>query len=369
MKSFFTTRNLLIIAGILILGVLIWYFASIVAYILIAAVLSLMGKPLVNLLGKVRIGKWQLPVWFKALFTLVVIWALFFAFFRTFIPLIASEAQDLSTVDVDQVMTELQGPIDGIRVWYDNLNLSDDGFAGIEQFISDKIRSVLDIKVVTNLLGTVAGTLGNILWAFFAISFITFFLLRDDRILVESMVLLLPKEYDAAMRHALASIRHLLGRYFLGILLQMTGIMTLITIGMTIIGVGFRHGIVIGLLAAILNIIPYIGPWIGAALGVILGIATHIHLDFTTELLPLVGYMALVFLIVQIIDNVIFQPVIFSNSVNAHPLEIFIVILMAGSLAGVTGMILAIPAYTVMRVFAKEFFNNFRVVQKLTEKI
>jgi len=369
MKSFFSTRNLLIIAGIIILGVLIWSFSSIVAYILVSAVLALMGKPLVNILGKLHIRNWYLPSSLKALITLVVIWVLFFGFFRVFIPLVASEAQDLSTVDVDQVMNELQGPIDGIRQWYDNLNLSDAGFADIENFIYDKIRSVLDIGVVTNLLGSVAGTLGSLLWALFAISFITFFFLRDDKIMANAMVLLLPKEYESAMRHALASIRHLLGRYFLGIILQMTGIMTLITLGMTIIGVGFRHGIVIGLLAAILNIIPYIGPWIGAALGVILGIATHIHLDFTTQLMPLVGYMALVFLTVQIIDNVIFQPFIFSNSVNAHPLEIFIVILMAGSLAGVTGMILAIPAYTVMRVFAKEFFNNFRVVQKLTEKI
>jgi len=266
-------------------------------------------------------------------------------------------------------MTELQGPIDRIRQWYDNLNLSDNGFAGIENFISDKISSLLSISMVTDLLGSVAGTLGSVLWAVFAISFITFFFLRDDKILAESLVLIVPKEYESAMRHAMTSIRQLLGRYFLGIILQMTGIMTLITIGMTIIGVGFSHGIIIGLLAAILNIIPYIGPWIGAAIGIILGIATHIHLDFTSQLVPLMGYIALVFLIVQIIDNIFFQPVIFSSSVKAHPLEIFIVILMAGSLAGVTGMILAIPAYTVIRVFAKEFFNNFRVVQKLTEKI
>ncbi|HNV51901.1 MAG TPA: AI-2E family transporter, partial [Tenuifilaceae bacterium] len=57
------------------------------------------------------------------------------------------------------------------------------------------------------------------------------------------------------------------------------------------------------------------------------------------------------------------------NSVKAHPLEIFIVLLIAGSVAGILGMLLAIPCYTVIRVFAKEFFNNFRVVQKLTEKI
>jgi predicted PurR-regulated permease PerM len=143
----------------------------------------------------------------------------------------------------------------------------------------------------------------------------------------------------------------------------------MMTLGMTIVGVGFRLGLVIGLVAATLNIIPYIGPWIAAVLGVILGVAANLDLDFATELLPLIGYITLVFAITQLTDNLVFQPVIFGTSVYAHPIEIFIVILMAGGLAGIVGMILAIPTYTVIRVFAKEFFNNFRVVQKLTEKI
>ena len=138
---------------------------------------------------------------------------------------------------------------------------------------------------------------------------------------------------------------------------------------MSIVGVGFRLSLVIGLMAAVLNIIPYVGPWIGAVLGIFLGVASHLHLDLGTQLLPMIGYMTLVFIITQVTDNTIFQPLIFGTSVYAHPIEIFIVIMMAGSLAGIVGMILAIPTYTVIRVFAKEFFNNFRVVQKLTEKI
>ncbi len=205
--------------------------------------------------------------------------------------------------------------------------------------------------------------------AFFAISFLTFFLLREDRLISEYVVTLFPKDKEKEFRHALDSVKHLLRRYFVGILLQSFGILTLITLGMTIVGVGFRLGLVIGLIAGVLNIIPYLGPWIGAVLGIILGIASHLHLDLATQLLPLIGYMTLVFAITQITDNMVFQPVIFGTSVYAHPIEIFIVIIMAGSLAGIVGMILAIPIYTVIRVFAKEFFNNFRVVQKLTEKI
>jgi len=76
--------------------------------------------------------------------------------------------------------------------------------------------------------------------------------------------------------------------------------------------------------------------------------------------------MVIVIIITQTIDNVVFQPFIFASSVNAHPLEIFIVILAAGSFAGVAGMILAIPSYTVLRVIGKEFFNNFKTIKKLT---
>ncbi|HDR67612.1 MAG TPA: AI-2E family transporter [Bacteroidaceae bacterium] len=364
-----TSRIILIVVGVVILGLLVWRFSNIVAYILVAAVLSLIARPLVRLLGKIKIWKFRIPVSIRALFTLFVIWGIFFGFFRIFIPLIANEAQDLSNIDPEQIMIRIEGPMEKLNEWYNRMNLNEEGFTSIENLVGEKIKSVLNVKLITDLIGTTAGILGNLFWAVFAISFITFFLLREEKLLSESLVLMVPKEYESEIRHALASIKYLLRRYFIGILLQMTGILTLITVGMTIIGVGFRHGIVIGLLAAVLNIIPYLGPWIGAALGVTLGVATHLHLDFSTELLPLIGYMVSVFAVTQIIDNTIFQPFIFGTSVMAHPLEIFIVIMIAGSLAGVAGMILAIPTYTVFRVFAKEFFNNFRLIQKLTERI
>jgi predicted PurR-regulated permease PerM len=137
---------------------------------------------------------------------------------------------------------------------------------------------------------------------------------------------------------------------------------------MTIVGLDFKQSLLIGLTAAVMNIIPYLGPLIGSGLGILMGLAFHIDMGIE-NLLPMAGYMAIVYMVVHLIDNFIFQPFIFGSSVNAHPLEIFLVIMMAGSIGGVTGMIVAIPAYTILRVFAKEFFNNFRVVKKLTEKI
>jgi predicted PurR-regulated permease PerM len=156
-------------------------------------------------------------------------------------------------------------------------------------------------------------------------------------------------------------------RYFIGICVEITAVMIAITIGMTIVGLGFTHALVIGLVIGLLNVIPYLGPWLGGIIGIIIGVANNLGMDLRTEMLPMAGYMLLVILIVQIIDNNLLQPVIFSNSVKAHPLEIFLVIMIAGTLAGIPGMILAVPTYTVIRVFAKEFFNTIRVVKKITE--
>ena len=368
-KYWFTPQTLLVIAGVILLGLMVWRFSSIVAYILIASVLSLIARPLVHLLGRIRIRQWRIPASIRALLTLFAIWAFFFTFFRLFIPLIAGEAQQLSTLDTTLFVEEFQAPIERMESWLNKLNLGGEEPFSLEHELQKRVADILNINVITELLATIASILGNVAWAIFAISFITFFLLREEQLISNYIVTIFPKEKEKAFLHALESVKRLLRRYFIGILLQMTGILTLVTLGMTIVGVGFRHGLVIGLLAAVLNIIPYVGPWLGAALGIILGVATHLDLDFSTQLVPLMGYMLLVFIVTQLTDNTVFQPIIFGTSVFAHPIEIFIVIMMAGSLAGIVGMILAIPTYTVIRVFAKEFFNNFRVVQKLTEKI
>ena len=357
------------ILGVILLGLMLWRFFNIVAYILIASVLSLITRPIVHLLGRIRIFKWQIPISIRALLTLFLIWTFFFTFFRLFIPLVASEAQELSTLETSTIVQEFQGPIERLELWLNKLNLGGEEPFSLQHEIQKRVAEVLNINLITEILATVAAILGNVAWAIFAISFITFFLLREEQLISNYIVTLFPKDKEQSFLHALESVKHLLRRYFVGILLQMTGILTLVTLGMTIVGVGFRHGLVIGLLAAVLNIIPYLGPWMGAALGIILGVATHLQLDLATQLVPMMGYMTLVFIITQVTDNTVFQPVIFGTSVYAHPIEIFIVIMMAGSLAGIVGMILAIPTYTVIRVFAKEFFNNFRVVQKLTEKI
>jgi predicted PurR-regulated permease PerM len=91
--------------------------------------------------------------------------------------------------------------------------------------------------------------------------------------------------------------------------------------------------------------------------------------DFQTVILPTTIYVLIGFWIVQVIDNNLSQPLIFSKSVSSHPLEIFLVILIAGFLSGILGMIIAVPLYTILKVIGKEFFPENKVIQLFTKNI
>lgn len=347
----------------------IWYFRSIVAYILIAAVFSLIGRPIVDFLNKIKLWKFHLNRSICAGLTLLLFWAVFFGFFRTFVPLILSQAQDLSEIDFTTIRSDLQEPLDKLELLFFRLNPSGSEGLTLEQFLESKLSSVVNISVITNAIGGTVDVLGNLFIAIFSISFITFFFLKNETLFEEGLMMFVPIKHEEKFENFFRSSKALLTRYFAGILLQVSGITLLVTVGLSIVGLKFQLAAVIGLTAGIMNVIPYIGPLIGASIGLILGLANNLDLDFYHKLLPLLGYMAIVFVIVQIIDNVLFQPVIYGKSVKAHPLEIFLVILIAGSMAGILGMILAIPSYTVLRVFAREFFYQFKVVKIITEKI
>ena len=181
------------------------------------------------------------------------------------------------------------------------------------------------------------------------------------------VLLLTPPQHLEAIKDILKQTKKLLTKYFIGILLDMLFVATLTTIALSVLGV--KNCLLIGVFAGIMNIIPYVGPLIAASFGIMIGVTSNLELDFYSQLLPLVYKIGLVFLVVQLIDSIIFQPLVISNIVKAHPLEIFLVILIAGTLIGIGGMIIAVPVYTILRIVAKEFLYNFKIVQQLTKEL
>ena len=362
-------RNLLIIAGIVLLISAVWFFREIVAYILISGVLSIMGRPLVDLFCRIKIWKWNFPRSLAALITLLIIWGLVFMAFYIFVPLIAGQIDQLSSIDSSKLVQFIEVPIKKLESLIKALNKDFTQEGSIRAYIVSKVSGILNINVIQNFIGQVASTLGNVIIAIFSVSFITFFFLKDQHLFFEAILMWVPDKYVDNVTRALYSIKRLLTRYFIGIVIQSTCIMILVTIGMTIVGIELKQALVMGLILGVINVIPYVGPWLGLFIAITMGVASHMNQDFNTVVIPLVFYMILVEAIVHLIDNVLFQPVIFSSSVKAHPLEIFIVVLAAGFAAGIPGMILGIPMYTVIRVFAREFFNNFKAIRKITSSL
>lgn len=362
------TRNILLIIGFLFIVFLLWYFSAIVTYILISVVLAFIGKPLVRWISFIKYKRFKIPKGFAALIALFTLWIAFVAFFRFMIPRLISELDTLSQIDFALVLDSIGDPIIQFAQSFsrETVVLEKQSFFDI---VAENIADKIDFSQLSDLFGLIAGTIGELLIASFSVSFITFFFLKEETMFRDVIILLVPTNFEKKVAHILDSISSLLRRYFIGLLFEIFMVMLLDTLGLTIVGIGFEHAVVIGLFCGLFNVIPYLGPWMGAAVGLLIGASLNINADFMSQTLPILGLMAVVFGSVQIIDNILFQPLIYSSSVKAHPLEIFLVILAAGSLAGIVGMILAIPVYTILRVIAKEFFDNLKIVKKLTKSL
>jgi predicted PurR-regulated permease PerM len=362
-----TVRTILYTAGLLVIGFLIWYFSNIVLYILASLVMTLIGRPVYDLLDKVRYRRLYLPGAIRSIITLVILISFILCFFGLFIPLLVIKIQELSAMDPQKLILVFSVPLEKINQFINHYVIRPDN-SSVEEMIR-KAVSRINVGQVADIFGSVAGWLGNLSVAVFSIVFITFFFLKDEKMFSRAILLLIPEKHAEAVDNAMMATRKLLSRYFVGMLLEVTAVVLLSMVGLLILGFDLKDALLVGFLAGIFNIIPYLGPAIGTILGLFVGIVSYLGNPGDRNIFVMASLIIVVFMLVQFIDNMLIQPYIYSSSVHAHPLEIFLVFLMAGSIGGLGGMILAVPAYTVIRVFAKEFFNNFRLVQSLTRHI
>jgi predicted PurR-regulated permease PerM len=358
-----------IIGGVLIAALavyLIWRFSHIVTYLFISVVLSLIGRPLVMRFNRVRVGNFHLPNALSAFLALFVILLVVIIFLGIFVPLIASQANIISDIDFTGLGQSVQEPIHEMEVFLKKNNLLTQDET-IRQIIANQLNSILNFASFSETVSSIVGFTGSIFIAVFSILFLTYFFLKDGYLLDELVDNLTPINYQHEVNNVLMQTKRLLSRYFVGLLIELTTMITLLSTGLSIFGV--QNALLIGFFGGMMNIIPYLGPVIGATVGMLLAVFSALSAGLISEVFPLIFIVLGVFAGSNLIDNIVLQPLIYSNSVKAHPVEIFLVILIAGSMAGIPGMILAIPSYTVLRVVAKEFLSQFKVIQRLTQNI
>ncbi len=361
--------NLKYIIGFMsfIIGVyLLWYFRAIVFFIVLSAILSLVARPIFYFFRGKTNKKIKLSRSLSALATVLSIWSIIILIMSFTVPFIIEEIQFLSKVDFYLMLDKFDDATKSFLLPLKETYIGDSGLPMIKAQIHEFFGSIFNFSKIQDVLSSFIDFLGSTFIALFSVSFITFFLLKEEDLLLESIKLVVPEAYYVGVDHMLWSINRLLRRYFTGIIIQISLISILIIIGLMIIGLEFRHALIIGLFSGFINIIPYLGPIIGASFGLIVSMVVYLQTDTPPPLMIFFGAIIILYIIVQLLDNILFQPMIFSTSVKAHPLEIFLVIIMAGYIAGMPGMFLAIPIFTIIRVIAKEFFSKYNLVRKLT---
>ena len=351
-------RAIAILTAIVVLGYFLVMIQSVLIYIIIAAIIALIAKPMILFLRK----KLKFPNTLAVISTMVLFVGLILGITGMFIPLVIEQGESLSLLKTKGLEENIGNLITQANEYFTSKNIDIlSELQGADVFAS--------LKSIPNLLNSIVGALGSFSVGLFSVLFISFFFMKDSKMFKSALLTLMPKGTEDRFSHSLEKINDLLSRYFIGLVIQITILFVIYTIILLVIGVS--NAVVIAFLCALLNIIPYVGPLISAFLMIVLTMTSGLgqDLDFQAEILPKTVYVMIGFIIAQVVDNFASQPIIFSKTTKSHPLEIFLIIIIGGLLAGPLGMIIAVPSYTVLKVILKEFISDNKIVSSLTKDI
>ena len=354
------------VAGILALALLIFFFPDIFLYFAIAVILSMLGRPLCEMLKKVHIKKFYLGDAVSAVLTMICLFLIFSLIFIFIIPLINKEISMLSNIDTESIREYFRTPIENIYNFFIQYNIIRPEEDILKMF-EDKFYSFISWDNFSVIVGGIVSKTSSLVVGLFSVVFLTFFLLKDRDIVHNIFMAVTPDGYTSRMNNILNDSRIMLTRYMFGLIFELLSMMILIFLGLTIFDV--KNALIIAVIGGFLNIIPYLGPLMGGCIGVVIGIISNLGINAFDMILPNTLEIIGVFVAANLVDNFILQPTIYSKSVFAHPIEIFLVILMAGNIGGVVGMIIAIPSYTLIRIVAKQLLGEFKFVELLTKNL
>jgi len=334
-----------------------WYFSNITLYIVASLIVAALLRPLTNQLHDFHVLGQHIPRWAAILLSYGSIVLLLFLLSFLFYPLINNQIEILSGLDLEGIYDTVKQPVSRLERILFQYELLEGKPGALFNEIQNSILGTIKGFDFTSFIGGVINTTSSLFIGLMAIAFISFFLLLENGLLRRNLLNLIPNPYFELSVATFTKVEKLLSNYLSGLLIQMLTIFSFASLGLSLLGV--EYSLTIALFAAIANLIPYAGPILGASFGIIVGISTG-NFESSTELNYLIFKILSVFAVVQVTDNILVQPLIFSKSVKAHPLEIFVVIFAGAKIGGVVGMIFAIPVYTIFRVSIIEFLNGYK---------
>ncbi|MFO7173464.1 MAG: AI-2E family transporter [Bacillota bacterium] len=218
---------------------------------------------------------------------------------------------------------------------------------GVRQGLEAAIASA-EGRVNGVLAAAVENLWGYLEWAAYLLlaPFLAYYLLRDQERIKRGFTHLLPRRWRRLTLEWLAGVDEVIGGFVRGqlVLAGLVGMLAMVVAGV----LGLRYAVLLGLWAAVAELIPYIGPVIGAVPAVVAGLSVS----------PLTGLqVAAAFALIQQLENAVLGPRVLGESVGLHPLVVFFAVLTGGYLAGVPGMVLAVPVAGVLRVTGRVLYR------------
>lgn len=347
-----------VILGVLLLLYFLYKIQIVIVYVAIAAVISLIGRPIVIFLRR----RLKFSNTLAVIFTMTLLIGLFVGLISMFVPLIVEQGHNLSLLNIEALQENVESLYVQISEYLSTKNID------LEQSIKDsKVFANFDYSIIPNFFNSLISGLGSFSIGLLSVLFISFFLLKDSKLLESGILVFVPHRNETRVNNSIYKIKDLLSRYFVGLVFQILILFVIYTIALLIFGI--KNAIVIAFLGALLNLIPYIGPLFSGVLILLLCMTSNLEADFSSVILPNTIGVMIFFIAGQLIDNFLSQPLIFSNSVKSHPLEIFLVIIIWGILFGIIGMVVAVPSYTAIKVILKEFLSENKFVKSITKDL
>lgn len=330
---------------------------------MISLVLFLVGYPITNQLEKIKFGTKKMPDALSALITIVLMVSIVSSLFFVIIPPLVTEVNFLSQLNFYDVLYNIIEQYPTLKQSLLKLGTEED----LKNTLNTQLNTFVNANNIKDVVNNVFNYLGTILGGTLCVLFITFFLLKDEQLVRQGFLVITPPGIEGEMKDILRTSKKMLSKYFAGLFIDMFIVSILVLIGLSIFGI--KNALIISFVAGILNVIPYVGSFITMIVAIFLGVSGCISTGNYELIGVTINKIFFTLLTINLVDGFIIQPFIFSNSVKAHPLEIFIVTLMAAALGGVFGMIIALPVYTLIRIVAKEFLTHLKFFRKISENI
>jgi predicted PurR-regulated permease PerM len=334
-------RIVLVVVVVALAAWLLWFFSSLVLYLVVGLVVAYLLSPFVAAFQAQ--GMSRMPA---ILFAFVAAVTVLVLLFMLLMPFLTAQAVNLGALVDPELLNRIAGSLE--RAITRHFPVPE---GAVHTGLINAVETLFQQERIAAVFGFTVTFFTNIVYALVIVPFAAFFFLKDGRQIQEQLLRFVPNRYFEITLGIVAKAELTIGRYFRALLLQILSVSMVASVMLML--VGLKGALVIGVFTGLANTIPYFGPALGFAAGSIVGIAQ-------TGDFSMVPGVLLAMAVTQLSDNILFQPYYFSRAARTHPLVILCAVLIGAELAGIIGMLLAIPVITILRVVIEEIIWSFR---------